>query len=439
MQFKTHTVIIVAAGMLVLSSCSYKESLSQSSMAMQAADTHRKSANHESERTPDEFVLTAEMERRAGIEVATIQTRQLNKSNVFSSSVEATSKGTAVVNSLVHGIITRVMADVGQSVKAGEILCYINCPDLLEAQSQYLTSQAKQQEAKAQLVQVENRIGLSKADIERISQLNKEGIASTKDLQASQTKLATTEADLAAARSLLSASNSYVAAAESRLRSFGIKSSSVTDSNLINELPLRSPISGTVAKRSVSAGQNVNPSASSGTMQANAEDGLFTILDLRKVWVMLEVPQSEVAPLKIGVPVDFTSEVAPGKTFKGKVITTGEKFDPASRTVAVRVEIENPQLILKPGMLVLARASESITAGSVLAAPKSAIQEVDGKQCVFVKIGEHRYKKTEIQTGTTNSDYVQITRTLRPGEQVVTQGSFILKSEALKANLEPHD
>ncbi|HEY9760533.1 MAG TPA: efflux RND transporter periplasmic adaptor subunit [Oculatellaceae cyanobacterium] len=440
MPLKTHTVIILAAGTLMLSSCSNRESLSQSSMAMQAADTRAQSVKtHKNEPTPDEFVLTAEMERRAGIEVVTAQSRQLSKSNVFSSSVEATSKGSAVVNSLVHGIITRVVADVGQAVKAGEILCYINCPDLLEAQSQYLTSQAKQQEAKAQLVQVENRVQLAKADIERISQLNKEGIAATKDLQASQARLATTEADLAAAKSLLSASNSYVAAAESRLKSFGIKAGTVRDNNLINELPLRSPISGTVAKRSVSPGQNVNPSASSGNMQANAEDGLFTILDLRKVWVMLEVPQSEVAALKIGVPVDFSSEVAPGKVFKGKVITPGEKFDPASRTVAVRVEIENPQLILKPGMLVLAHASESMTTGTVLTVPQSSVQEIDGVKCIFIRIGEHHYKKIPVKTGLTNSDYVQITKGLKAGEQVVTQGSFILKSEALKANLEAHD
>lgn len=440
---KTQIVIIAIISLGSLSACAKPERLNGSSLAMQPAISSSSvgsdKSKSESISALDEFVLTADMERRAGIEIAPVVNKALTKNAVFSSSIEATSKGSAVVNSLVHGIITRVLADVGQTVKAGQTLCYINCPDLLEAQSNYLTSVAKLQEARAQIVQVENRIQLVKSEVSRLQQLNKEGIAATKDLQSSEGRFATTEAELAAAKSLLSASKSYVAAAEIRLRSFGINSADVKDTNMINELPLKSPISGVIVKRAVSPGQNVNPSATSGTNQNAAEEGLFSIVDLKKVWVMLEVPQSEVAALKLGAPVDFTTEVAPGKSFKGKVITPGEKFDPASRTVSVRVEINNPEGILKPGMLVIANANEGVTSGAVLTVPNSALQDIEGKTYVFVKIGEHRYRKMSVKVGHSNGASSQIISGVKPGQQVVTQGSFILKSEALKANLEPHD
>ncbi len=455
-------IFIAVVSLIGLGACSLPERLSGSSLAMQSVENRAlassrtknvrnetitnsnsfsKSSGKSSDQASgqsDEYVLTTEMERRAGITVTPVILRQLKKTAVFSSSVEATSRGSAVVNSLVHGIITRVLADVGESVKAGQILCYINCPDLLEAQSNYLTSRAKMQEANAQIIQVRNRLELAKADVERFKQLNKEGIAATKELQSSLGRLATTEAELASAKSLQSASRSYVAAAQLRLKSFGILASSVEDNNLINELPLHSPISGVIVKKSISPGQNVNPAAGSGNVATNSEDGLFSIVDLSKVWVMLEVPQSEVADLKVGAPIDFKSEVDPGKLFKGKVIVPGEKFDPASRTVAVRVEINNPQGILKPGMMVLANAVENVTSQAVAVVPNAALQNIGNQAFVFVKESEHRYRKYPVSTGRTNGQFTQISG-VRPGQSVVTQGSFILKSEALKENLGPHD
>jgi cobalt-zinc-cadmium efflux system membrane fusion protein len=382
------------------------------------------------------FVLTSEMERRAGIQTEKVERRLLSKSIVFSSSVESTSKGSAVVNSIVHGVITRVLADVGDNVKSGQALCYINCPDLAEAQSAYLAAVAKLQEAKAQITLVQNRVELGKAEVQRLQELNKEGIAATKDLQSSEVRLASTEAELAASRSLLSASHSYVASAESRLRAFGISSKDLSDAKIGTELALKSPISGTVIRKNVQPGENVNPA---GMQSGTPEDALYMVVDLRKVWVMLEVPQAEVASLKIGAPVSFTSEVAPGKVFYGRVITAGQKFDAASRTVPVRVEINNSQDILKPGMLVLARADESVTAKSILCVKNSALQQIDNKQCVFCRLAPNRYKKQLVTPGTTNGEFTQILSGLKEGEEIVTNGSFILKSEALKADLEAHD
>jgi membrane fusion protein, heavy metal efflux system len=166
---------------------------------------------------------------------------------------------------------------------------------------------------------------------------------------------------------------------------------------------------------------------------------MFTVVNLDKVWVMLEVPQSEVAALKMGATVTFTSEVAPGKTFRGQVITPGENFDAASRTVAVRVEIKNPDGTLKPGMLVLAKADEGLTAKAVLAVDNRALQDIEGEMYVFRETSPHTYKKQPVKVGVKNEQYTQIVSGLRAGDRVVTNGSFALKSEVLKANLVPDE
>jgi cobalt-zinc-cadmium efflux system membrane fusion protein len=107
--------------------------------------------------------------------------------------------------------------------------------------------------------------------------------------------------------------------------------------------------------------------------------------------------------------------------------------------VAVRAEISNPQMILKPGMLVIANATESVSQQKRLVVPNSALQEIDGKPFVFVKFGEHKYKKVAVRALESNGESTSIESGLKANDKVVTQGSFVLKSEALKASLGPHD
>jgi membrane fusion protein, heavy metal efflux system len=426
--------------MLILSGCSTKERAADPGSVLQSpsvsAAVPPQTKTNTTSIPKDEYVLTPEMEKRASIEVAPVSARMLSKSTTFSSSVEPTTSGSAIVNSLVRGVVTKISADVGQKVKAGQVLCYVNCPELSEAQSAWLTAIAKLQEAKAQQSSVISRLQIVKADVERQQTLNTEGISSTRQVQMVQANQSSTEAELAATKSVLAANKSYVAAAESRLKSFGLSTKNLTEGNLTSELPVTSPISGTVIKKTIQAGQTINPQ---GASNVNALEGMFTVVNLDKVWVMLEVPQSEVAALKMGATVTFTSEVAPGKTFRGHVITPGENFDAASRTVAVRVEIKNPDGTLKPGMLVLAKANEGLTANAVLSVDNRALQDIEGDMYVFREQSDHTFKKQAVKLGVKNEQYTEILRGLKAGDRVVTNGSFALKSEVLKANLVPDE
>ncbi len=364
--------------------------------------------------------LNAQMEQRAGIRLATATRRALASKTLFSSTVEATTGGSGVVIAPLPGIVTRVVADIGQSVRRGQIVAYVNSPVLAETQSTYLVSGAKIQEAQAQVQLVSGRVALAKAEVERESILYKKGISSLRDLQTAEVKLSSIQSELAAARSMAAAARTLQDATRARLVAMGAG----TGASVTTELPLRSPTSGVVTEKAVQPGQSVGPTSES----------LFTIVDLSRVSVMLEVPQGEVAAIKLGAPVQFTSEVAPGQTFRGLVSRLGENFDPQSRTVSVRVTIANSRGTLKPGMLVLAQVVSGNTRQAVLSIPNAAIQQVDGKDVVFVKKAGV-YRMRPVRLGERNGQHTEVTAGLADNETVVTDGSFVLKAEALKATL----
>lgn len=377
--------------------------------------------------------LTPQMEQRVEIATTEVAYHTLGDTVEFSSTIEPTTHGCGVVMPLVSGVLTSVMTDVGQQVRAGQVLAYMNCPDLADAESNYLNATAKLQEATAELSLVGNRVELVKAEVKRANELNKEGIVAIKELQTAQAKEAGTLAELAAANNLAKAAVSHQAAAITRLRSLGLSTNDLSSKNISNELPLRSPLSGTVTAKNARPGQYISIMANTQTSHPNEE--LFTVVDLSKLWAILEVPQSEAAKLKVGTPVDFVSEAAPKEIFKGTVISPGENFDPLARTVGVRVEVSNPRQTLKPGTLVLARAVVGNSNRKALAVPLSAVQQIDNQDVVFVKTAPGLYYVQPVKVGERSRIYAEVMAGIKSGDCVVTNGSFVLKSEALKVTL----
>jgi cobalt-zinc-cadmium efflux system membrane fusion protein len=382
---------------------------------------------------PGDLLLDPSEEKAIGLAVEKVLVRPMVKKMEFSSTVEAPADRSGVVTSLVHGVVTKVLADLGQSVKAGQTLAYISSPDISEAQSNYLNAVAKVQEARAELQQLKTRVELVAAELERAKLLNKEGIAALKEVQLAQSKQASIISELAAASAVQTAALSYQASAKAKLQSLGLSPEALSDKTISYALPLKSPITGVIVQRAVSPGQSVGLSLS-GISSTDPHNNLFTIADLSKVWVMLEVPQSEVSALKLGTPVIFRTEVAPNQVFHGRVTRLGENFDATSRTVGVRTEIPNPALTLKPGMLILATVNLDNPGRKVLTVPSRALQEVKNLDVVFSKLAAHRYQMRSVKLGEQSQDFSEVISGVKPGEEVVTEGSFFLKSEVVKAS-----
>ncbi|MBX9722944.1 MAG: efflux RND transporter periplasmic adaptor subunit, partial [Candidatus Obscuribacterales bacterium] len=358
-----------------------------------------------SSKTLTEFVeLNERQELSAEIKTAKIVDHQLTKPLEFCSTVESPSDTTACIYSLVNGVVTRVLVNVGDEVKSGQLVAYVNSPEIADLQASYLHAVAKLNECRAQEKLVQTRVELSKRDETRLSSLVKDGIAAQRDLELASSRLTATQAELVAASSNIEAATAQLRATRARLFSLGLKESAQAVNDVTYELPISSPISGIITQRLVNPGQTVGPASLASGAKSGA---LATIADLSKVWVMLEVPQSQVDRLKLGANVDFRSEVSPGKHFKGTVTKLGENFDPTTHIVLVRTEIPNQQHILKTGMLVIASVAGPPLGGKI-AIPLAAVQQIDGSDYVFIALGQHRYQKRLVQCGERSADEIVI-------------------------------
>jgi cobalt-zinc-cadmium efflux system membrane fusion protein len=373
--------------------------------------------------------LPRDVNEQQSITVEPVRASNLKQTMRFTSIVESSNPGTAAVTSLVHGVVTRVLVDVGDTVKAGQIVAFINCPELSDAQSNFVERQARVIEATANVELVRTRLKLAEAESSRLKTLFEEGISAKKEVEASQSRIASAKAELETAKAQRTSSEIQFSAARSRLASLGFDPKSMELSKLTTELALRSPIAGVISQRTAQPGLVVGATGSATTTV------LFTVVDLSRVWVMLEVPQSEISNIKLNAPVTFTTEIAPGQKFKGRVTRMGERFDAQSHSASIRTEIDNPKAILKPGLLVLAEVATAAPSRSQLLVPNSSIQRVGGELLVFKKVSANRFEACPIKVGNTDGHDTVVLSGIELGDLVATNGSFLLKSELQRKSI----
>jgi cobalt-zinc-cadmium efflux system membrane fusion protein len=158
------------------------------------------------------------------------------------------------------------------------------------------------------------------------------------------------------------------------------------------------------------------------------------VSDLSRLWAIAEVNEENLPKLRPGMPVRISVQAYGKQAFPGRIGKLGETLDPATRTVKVRVDLPNPGGKLKPEMY----ASTEIDLGgseTAVFVPQEATQEVRGQTVVFVRSGPARFELRPVQTGRTLDGDIEIVRGLNGGEAVAARGTFILKSEFLKASL----
>jgi cobalt-zinc-cadmium efflux system membrane fusion protein len=192
-------------------------------------------------------------------------------------------------------------------------------------------------------------------------------------------------------------------------------------------IPARAPATGVVLTRSVTPGTVVS-----------AAGDLFVIADLSTLWAIAEVNEEHLSKLRVGMPARVSVQAYPNRAFNGRIGKLGETLDPATRTVQVRIDLPNGAGLLKPEMYA---AAEIELGGSEagLFVPAEAPQELRGQTVVFVRKSAEEFQARPVELGSHVDASVQVVRGLAPGEPVVSFGSFILKSEFLKATLAEED
>jgi Cu(I)/Ag(I) efflux system membrane fusion protein len=210
-------------------------------------------------------------------------------------------------------------------------------------------------------------------------------------------------------------------AARSRLRLFGISDAEIArleeSGKAVRALPLAAPISGFVMAKNVVQGARVGPS-----------DALFDIADLSVVWVIADVYEYELPRLRVGQKATLTLSYWPDKSWRGRVSFVFPTVDEKTRTVKVRIEVENPRTELKPEMF--ADVNISAPARQSLVVPEDAIIDTGTRKVVFVALGEGKLAPREVQTGDTSHGVVEIRSGLHEGDEVATSANFLLDSES---------
>jgi cobalt-zinc-cadmium efflux system membrane fusion protein len=296
----------------------------------------------------------------------------------------------------VAGVVTKVIASQGQAVAEGDVMAVLNSRELAELKAAHLADF--------------QRRNLARDTFEREKALWEKKISSEKDYLDARAALAEAEIALRASGQKLLAlgfSSAYVEALTD------------TDNADLTKYEIRAPISGTVIERHVSLGE-----------AASADKETFLIADPSTVWIDVTLYPRDMPLVKAGQ--DVSIDVGDGSLIHGKVAFVTPHVSEETRTAVARVINGSVGGRLKPGLFVKANIEVGEDAAAVRL-PKSAIQNYEDGQVVFVKEGE-KFEPRPIKLGRSNSDFVEVLSGVGVGETYVTQGSFVLKAELEKSS-----
>jgi membrane fusion protein, heavy metal efflux system len=303
---------------------------------------------------------------------------------------------TVGVFSPVAGRVTRLLADFGQHVEKGTPLAELDSPDLAQALANARTA-------------VGNLAAADKAN-SREKELFAHGAAAQKDVEAAEAAYVAAEAERDRAEAVLA--------------NYG-----GSDKNTNSLYLLRSPIAGEVVDKNVNPGQELR----ADLMLANAAN-LFTpsfiISDPTKLWLQLDVADSDLPVLKTGQRLHITAAAFPDKSFDGELERIAATLDPTTRTVGARGFVNNPDKILKAEMYVtvdvVAEAGEGGKLGVEISA-KALFMKGDDS-FVFVENAPGAYERKQVKVGVERDNKVPIYDGVKPGEKVVVEGALLLQA-----------
>ena len=339
--------------------------------------------------------------------------------------VEANPNLISHVHLPVSGRIRRVMVREGDSVQTGQALVTVVSPEATEAQAALREADAslRQQQATA----IEARVGVAKArttlrkaqlDCQRVRDLFKHDAIAKKEVLWSETDLIQARSDLENSLALVSQAqagiDSAVAARDQAVNKLRILEVGANDPD--PEIVVHSPLTGKILEMSVVAGE----------YHSDLGASVMTVADLSSVWVISNVPESEIRWIGLGDPVHITLDAYPGQQFDGKVARVADVLDPKTRTVKVMTMLPNPFGKFRPEMFGRVHHIHNEHKLAVIPAP-AVLQTGDGKKIVYVQIQPGTFAPRTVDIGQRQGSNVAVLRGLSPGERVVVDGAMLLR------------
>ena len=291
---------------------------------------------------------------------------------------------TTHVTPRVDGIVENVAANLGASVKKGEVLATIASAAISDQRSQLATAQKRAQYARG-VYATEKELWESK-------------ISARQDFMKAEQELREAEIEVQNARQKLEALGA-----------------SGTGSGPFNRLAIRAPFDGLIVDKHIALGESVG-----------AETRVFTVSDLSTVWAEVVVPAKDLEIVRVGTPAILRS-TASEAVATGKVSFVSALIGEQTRSARARVVLKNPQLAWRPGLFV----NVDIVTGSAevpVAVEKEALQNVGGSQIVYRKVDEG-FAVQPVTVGRSDGRMVEILTGLKAGQEYAAAGSFTIKAE----------
>jgi cobalt-zinc-cadmium efflux system membrane fusion protein len=355
-------------------------------------DAKDKSQQTETEHTEEgELQLTAQQMAEQGIKVATVEHGFVENIVNLPGKLAVNTDQQAHISPNFSGHVEQVSVALGQSVQKGQTLAVLSVPELIDQQANLRMSEAN--------------LNLARQDYQREQKLWSQGISAKQDLQ---------RAENAYRQAQIS-----VQSTQSRLQALGASGSQN------GRFIIRAPIAGVISQKDIVVGENVQ-----------LADQLFTIEQLKDLWLEFNLPHQYSAQLQTGQNVSFKVNSS-DQIYKANVQSLTSQADLQTGRLVVRAKLKQQSAELRPNVMVNVLLAESGTK-KTLRVQKSALQSIEGQDSVFVieseQKGQVHLKAQPVKLGQTSSDgqWLEVVSGIQVGQKYISQGSFLLKSELEK-------
>jgi cobalt-zinc-cadmium efflux system membrane fusion protein len=346
-----------------------------------------------SENTPansgNNITLTAE--QRHNITLTTVESGHFHRNVDTTGIVDFDNNQATAMLAPFSGTVSQLLVEPGQAVSKGDALARVISPDYASAVSTYRKA----------LVTAQNARKLANLDKDLLAH---QGV-SAKEAEQAETDAASAEADRDAGLQAL--------------QSLGVDASVIRDTKngkdtAAIEGTIRSPIAGTVVEKLIQPGQ---------LLQAGTTP-VFTVADLSKVWVMAHIFDTDLGAVHLG---DTAQVTGAGKTLTGRVDNIAAEVDPNTRSVAVRVVVDNPGQFLKRQMYVTVGIEDRQTAQGLLLPVSAILHDDENLPYVYVEQADGSFARAHVTVGYRSGDRTSILSGVRPGQRIVTDGALFLQ------------
>lgn len=328
--------------------------------------------------------LGADADVRDDLEVRPVELGDLRSRMRITAVVRHDINRVVHVTPLVEGQIDEIYATLGDDVERGEVLAVMRSVGLGEARSD--------------VRQTESALEVKRQNYERLEDLADGGLVS--------------ERYFLEARGEFEQARARHRSAQARLDTLGV--SRGTGPNY----PLASQIDGTILEQHASVGET-----------KTARDEVYVIADQSVVWVIGRVPESSAAAVRPGMVARVTLGAYPERSWEGTVDWIAQTIDEETRMLPIRVELDNPENLLKPGMFATIHLSADRSGRRIPVVPVGAVQTLRGHDIVFIPGEDDRaFRAVPVETGTEDGGRVEIVEGLSEDSSVVVEGAFELKA-----------